>query len=219
MPRLLFEKKGNAIWISHLDLMRVFQRSFKRAGLPLTHTQGFNPRPSVSIALPLSVGIESSCELLDFDLDGEPIPEAEIKRRLNEKLVEGVRVLDVYTGGQKIKYLALLDCCLTLQYDGGVPEGAAEKITALLSREEVTVTKKSKNGNTEQNIIPMIRKAAVREMNQNTLTVQARICCQNPSLNPMQIAFAIEKYLPECAPSFVECSRMEIYDQKEQQFR
>lgn len=52
MPRLLFEKKGNAIWISHLDLMRVFQRSFKRAGLPLTHTQGFNPRPSVSIALP-----------------------------------------------------------------------------------------------------------------------------------------------------------------------
>ena len=171
--------------------MRVFQRSFKRAGLPLTHTQGFNPRPSVSIALPLSVGIESSCELLDFDLDGEPIPEEEIKRRLNEKLVEGVRVLDVYTGGQKIKYLALLDCCLTLQYDGGVPEGAAEKITALLSLEEVTVTKKSKSGNTEQNIIPMIRKATVRETNQNTLTVQARICCQNPSLNPMQIAFAL----------------------------
>ena len=219
MPRLLFEKKGNAIWISHLDLMRVFQRSFKRAGLPLTHTQGFNPRPSVSIALPLSVGIESSCELLDFDLDGEPIPEEEIKRRLNEKLVEGVRVLDVYTGGQKIKYLALLDCCLTLQYDGGVPEGAAEKITALLSREEVTVTKKSKSGNTEQNIIPMIRKAAVRETNQNTLTVQARICCQNPSLNPMQIVFAIEKYLPECTPSVVECSRVEIYDDKEQVFR
>ena len=219
MPRLLFEKKGNAIWISHLDLMRVFQRSFKRAGLPLTHTQGFNPRPSVSIALPLSVGIESSCELLDFDLDGDPIPEAEIKRRLNEKLVEGVRVLDVYTGGQKIKYLALLDCCLTLRYDGDVPEGAAEKITALLSREEVTVTKKSKSGNTEQNIIPMIRKAAVRETNQNTLTVQARICCQNPSLNPMQIAAAIEKYLPECTPSFVECSRVEIYDDEEQVFR
>lgn len=219
MPRLLFEKRGNAVWISHLDLMRVFQRAFKRAGLPLTHTQGFNPRPSVSIALPLSVGIESGCELLDFDLDGEPIPEAEIKRRLNEKLVEGVRVLDVYTGGQKIKYLALLDCRLTLRYDGGVPEGAAEKITALLSREEVTVTKKSKNGNTEQNIIPMIGRFGVEQSDGNILVLQARICCQNPSLNPMQIAVAIEKYLPECTPSFVECSRMEIYDQKEQQFR
>lgn len=219
MPRLLFEKKGNAIWISHLDLMRVFQRSFKRAGLPLTHTQGFNPRPSVSIALPLSVGIESSCELLDFDLDGEPIPEAEIKRRLNEKLVEGVRVLDVYTGGQKIKNLALLDCRLTLRYDGGVPEGAAEKIRALLSQEEVTVTKKSKNGNTEQNIIPMMVGFSVEQPDGDALVLQARICCQNPSLNPMQIAAAIEKYLPECTPSFVECSRMEIYDQKEQQFR
>ena len=86
MPRLLFEKRGNAVWISHLDLMRVFQRAFKRAGLPLTHTQGFNPRPSVSIALPLSVGIESGCELLDFDLDGSAMPNEEIRQRLNQAL-------------------------------------------------------------------------------------------------------------------------------------
>ena len=83
MPRLLFEKTGNAVWISHLDLMRVFQRAFKRAGLPLTHTQGFNPRPSVSIALPLSVGVESRCELLDFDLEGEKVPNDQILERLN----------------------------------------------------------------------------------------------------------------------------------------
>ena len=86
MPRLLFEKTGNAIWISHLDLMRLFQRAFKRAGLPLTHTHGFNPRPSVSIAMPLSVGVESVCELLDFDLEGELVPCEEIKDRLNEIL-------------------------------------------------------------------------------------------------------------------------------------
>ena len=73
MPRALFEKTGSAVYISHLDLMRVFQRAFKRAGLPLTHTQGFSPRPSVSIALPMSVGVASRCELLDFDLDGELI--------------------------------------------------------------------------------------------------------------------------------------------------
>ena len=45
MLRALFQKTGNAVYISHLDLMRLFQRSFKRAGLPLTHTQGFNPAP------------------------------------------------------------------------------------------------------------------------------------------------------------------------------
>lgn len=59
MRRMLFEKYRNGIWISHLDLMRVFQRAFRRAGLPLQHTQGYNPHAFVSIALPLSVGTAS----------------------------------------------------------------------------------------------------------------------------------------------------------------
>lgn len=219
MPRLLFEKKGNAVWISHLDLMRVFQRAFKRAGLPLTHTQGFNPRPSVSIALPLSVGIESSCELLDFDLDGDSVPYEQIRQRLNGALVEGVRVREVYTGGQKIKYLACLDCVLSLEYDAGIPQEAAAAMGALFAQSEVTVTKKSKSGNTEQNIIPMIRTLQIREANTNTLEITARICCQNPSLNPMQISAAIEKYLPNFAPDYVACSREEIYDIQENIFR
>ena len=51
MPRLLFTKVGESVWMSHLDLMRLMQRAFKRAGFALKHTQGYNPRPSVSIAL------------------------------------------------------------------------------------------------------------------------------------------------------------------------
>ena len=104
MPRMLFEKIGNAVWISHLDLMRLFQRAFKRAGLALTHTQGFNPRPSVSIALPLSVGVESVCELLDFDLDGDAVSCDQICDRLNDCLVSGIRVLLVYNDAKKLKH-------------------------------------------------------------------------------------------------------------------
>lgn len=219
MPRLLFEKKGNAVWISHLDLMRVFQRAFKRAGLPLTHTKGFNPRPSVSIALPLSVGIESSCELLDFDLDGAPVPGEEIFERLNASLVEGVKVLSVYDDAQKIKYIALLRCRLTMEYDNGVPAGAQEQIETLFSGEEVIVEKKSKNGNTEQNIIPMIRRLTVSTVDTNSLEINCLICCQNPSLNPMQIHAAIVKYLPELTPDYTACAREEIFDIQENIFR
>ena len=128
MPRLLFEKKGNAIWISHLDLMRVFQRAFKRAGLPLTHTQGFNPRPSVSIALPLSVGVSSCCELLDFELDGCDVSLQEIRSRLNDALVSGVQVLDVYEEGRKIRDLSLLHCRCVLEYDAGITESAVHGV-------------------------------------------------------------------------------------------
>ena len=219
MPRLLFEKKGNAVWISHLDLMRMFQRAFKRAGLCLTHTQGFNPRPSVSIALPLSVGVESSCELLDFQLDGEGVSNEAILSRLNDALVEGVRVLEVYDEGQKIKNLAYLDCQLSLEYDRGVPSGAPEAIRELFRREALVVSKKSKNGVTEQNIIPMLRSLEVTQPDANTLSIHARVCCQNPSLNPMQLCAAIELYLPEFTPDFAKVSRNEIYDYQEQIFR
>ena len=219
MPRLLFEKTGNAIWISHLDLMRLFQRAFKRAGLPLTHTQGYNPRPSVSIALPLSVGVESRCELLDFDLYGDPIPNDQILTRLNQALVEGVRVLDVYDNGSKIKHLAYLDCSVDLEYDHGIPDNALERISALFHRDVVTVEKKGKNGVVEQDIIPMIKRMSVTAVDSKVLQLEARICCQNPTLNPAQLTAAIGKYLPEWNPNFSKCTRCEIYDTNETIFR
>lgn len=219
MPRLLFEKAGSAIWISHLDLMRLFQRAFKRAGLALKHTQGYNPRPSVSIALPLSVGVESRCELLDFELEGERVPNDQILEGLNRSLVEGVRVLDVYDEAAKIKHLALLRCCVMLEYDAGIPQGAVDELTTLFAREDVTVEKKGKNGITEQNIIPMIRSIRVNAPEDHTLALEALICCQNPTLNPMQLTAAVEKYLPHLRPDFTKCARIEVYNTDETIFR
>ena len=69
--RLLFSKTGRAKYISHLDLMRTFQRAFARAHIQIKHTEGFNPHPFVSIALPLSVGYSSQCEILEFGLMGD----------------------------------------------------------------------------------------------------------------------------------------------------
>ena len=68
--RLRFSKTGRAKYISHLDLMRTFQRAFLRAGIEITHTEGFNPHAFVSIPLPLSVGFASQFEVLEFELRG-----------------------------------------------------------------------------------------------------------------------------------------------------
>lgn len=219
MPRALFEKTGNAIYISHLDLMRVFQRAFKRSGLPLTHTQGYNPRPSVSIALPLSLGVESKCELLDFDLTGEYITGDEIMERLNKNLIDGVRVLQVFEERTKLKNLALLESVLTFEYDSGIPENTAEKITALLSSNEVLVEKKGKNGIVQQNIVSMVRRFSVQKNTDQQLQIRLLACCQNPTLNPMQVAMAVETYLPECKADFVRCQRIEIFDENENIYR
>lgn len=218
MLRALFVKTGDAVYISHLDLMRVFQRAFARAELHLTHSQGFNPRPSVSIAMPLSVGVSSQCELLDFELDGQNVACEEICKRLNEKLIPGVRVLQVYENGRKIRDLSLLRCCVTLEYDRGVTEDLVANIRQLFVRDSVTVTKKGKNGPTQQDIIPMIRHIDVRA-GEHEITLEAMICCQNPSLNPMQLHEAICVYLPDYKPDFARSQRLEIYDAEEKVFR
>lgn len=219
MPRLVFEKTGNAVWISHLDLMRLFQRAFKRAGLPLTHTQGFNPRPSVSIALPLSVGVESHCELLEFALDGELPPLAQMRKSLNDALVDGIRVLQIYEGGRKLRDLALLRCTVSLEYDNGIAPVSVAAIEALFRGDALIVTKKTKNGPVEQDIIPMIRDVFVSATDARTVSMDCLICCQNPTLNPMLLVSAIERYLPQLKPDHVRYCRNEIYTENEKIFR
>ena len=173
----------------------------------------------MSIALPLSVGTESVCELLDFELEGAQVTCEEIMQRLNAGLIDGVRVLRVYENGRKLKELSYLQCIITLEYDNGVPENAQAEIKALFYREEVFVTKKTKNGLQEQNIIPMIQKIDVAVTDANTVTVNAVVCCQNPSLNPALIASAVDRYLPDYAPDFSRFSRVEILDQNHCLFR
>ena len=219
MPRLLFEKTGKSVWMSHLDLMRLFQRAFKRAGFTLKHTQGFNPRPSVSIALPLSVGVESKCEFLDFEIDGDKPENDFILSRLNESLVDGVHILRVYQTGKKIGLLSFLDCRILMTYDNGVPADAVEKLKTLFSGKSLIVPKKTKNGMQDQDIIPMIRTIAIERTGENEMIINANICCQNPTLNPAMLVSAIEIYCPECSPDFYTCRRIEVYDKDGEIFR
>ena len=93
--RIQFIKTDRARYISHLDLMRTFQRAFLRADLHVRHTEGFNPHAYVSIALPLSVGFSSQCEILEFGLpEGED--RSQVPERLTRALPEGITVTRCY---------------------------------------------------------------------------------------------------------------------------
>jgi len=84
-----FTKSGDMIYISHLDLGRLFLRVLRMSGLRPVYSQGFNPHPKMSFTLPLSLGIHSVCELLEFETDGQIVS----LDKVNERLPEGVRVL------------------------------------------------------------------------------------------------------------------------------
>ena len=92
--RLNFSKTGRAIYISHLDINRMMTRAVRRAKLPMWYTEGFNPHPYLTFALPLSLGQSSDCEYMDIRIEGD-ITDEEIMNRLNAVLPEGVKILSV----------------------------------------------------------------------------------------------------------------------------
>jgi len=79
------------IYISHLDMMRLFRGAFKRAGMKLEYTQGFNPHPKLSFAQPLPLGYSSSCEMLEFELK-EYIDPKEVLNKINSAIPKGISV-------------------------------------------------------------------------------------------------------------------------------
>ena len=220
MNRLLFEKTGDAVYLSHLDLMRVFQRAFKRADIMIWHSQGFSPRAYVSIALPLPVGSESVCEILDFEIQDGSVDLAKLPALLNRTMPAGIRVLEAYESTVKIKHLTRLRAQITLEYDRGIPEQAGQAITELFSGGPVLVKKRTKSGGeTELDLKPMIFALSLREASAQELGLTALVSAQNPSCNPQLLVNAIEHDLPEKKPDFARIKRLEIYDEQGNPFR
>jgi len=92
-----FSKTGDMRFVSHLDLMRLFQRASRRAGLPVTITQGYNPHLKISITKALKLGLESGSEDAVFYMDTAVEPDA-FAGAINAKLPDGVRVLSAAQG-------------------------------------------------------------------------------------------------------------------------
>ena len=94
---IVFSKKGLMRFISHLDLVRLFQRAARRAGLPLAMTEGFSPHPKMSFKRALKLGIESDEEEALFYINGWMNPE-EFRRRLQAELPHGIEIKNIRTG-------------------------------------------------------------------------------------------------------------------------
>lgn len=218
--RLLFSKTGRARYISHLDLMRTFQRAFSRAGIPIKHTEGFNPHPFVSIALPLSVGFSSQCEILEFGLLEGTDP-SEVPERLTSAMPEGIIVHACYPAERKLKDLCYVNYIMNFEYLEGRPQESEPAIAELLGQESLVVKKKSnkaKLGYTQVDLIPLIRSWRI-ECQSDTMTVDLVVSAQNPGLNPELIRSAFCAQYPEYTPDFVTFHRREVLDGEGKPFR
>jgi radical SAM-linked protein len=92
--RVTFAKGEEVKYISHLDLMRLWERALRRAEVPLLHSQGYNPRPKISFASPLAVGITGQREMMDVMLE-RPLAPLDFASAVNRQRPVGVTLVEV----------------------------------------------------------------------------------------------------------------------------
>ncbi len=197
---LIYEKKGNARYISHLDFVRTYNRTMRRAGLPVAFSEGFNPHPLLGFALPLPVFYTSECELLEFRLK-EELEEDDILNRLNAVIPEGIRILSVRKGKSRMKKLRY---AMYYVY----PERLPQNIDDFLAMKEIVIDKKTKSGVKDADIRGDIKSIALLS-DRMEMVLSAG---SEKNLKPDVVVKAMNKYIDGYQSGDCDYHRKAIYD-------
>ena len=213
-------KRGSLQYISHLDLVRTMHKVIVRAKLPLWYTEGFNPKPKMIFAAPLSIGTESECEFMDLRMN-EYIDPAEAMARLNANMTSEMQAIEAYYPDSKFTDLKWMSYRITV---GGcnVSTELAEKCHDLLNGDSVVVQKKNSDQTTD--IRHLIKNADV-SFNGKNIVIDA-VLSADPSafLNPEYIVKALREGcgLLSCADltsEYYEILRLNAYFDDMKEFR
>lgn len=159
MLRFRFSRGEGLKYIAHLDVLRLFERAIKRAGLPVAYTQGFNPRPKIVFGLPMSTGLTSDSEYADIEFSRDIDPYT-FTETLNKCLPDGIRIDKAVARMSKNNIMNQITAArYEIAFETTQPVDCSEVdnlIHSFLSKEEIIVSKKTKKGFRPVNIRPLI---------------------------------------------------------------
>ncbi len=177
--RIKFEKTGKLQFISHLDLCRTMKTAMVRARIPVWYSEGFNPHPKMVFALPLSIGTESLCEYMDIKITEDMSPE-KILKQLNEVTADELKITAVYTPVLKFGDIAWAE--YVIEFNTPDISGAGPMFA-----KPFLVMKRSKTGEKETDILPLIRRFDIKGGEMKVLLSAE----SSRYLNPEYIAAAV----------------------------
>ncbi len=188
--RVRFAKEEPALYIGHLDLARIMVHVITRAALPVYYTEGFNPRPKIVFASPLSVGMGGSGEVMDLHIRPD-LSNDEVLARLRAAAPAGVRIIDVFDRVTKLTDIAWARASVVI-HSPLADEAHAAWITERFTR-PVVMMKKSKSGEKEIDITTLIRELTARFDAENGTVVIEAVTANSASeyLNPSYIVDAV----------------------------
>ena len=158
--RLSFSKTGVLQYISHLDLQRTMTRAIIRAEIPVWYTEGFNPKPRLNFSTPLSIGTESHYELMDFRIvvadETMSTPDLSVMRdRLNATLPPEINIAEIYEPTTKFSEILYSNYTIRIE-EQNIDALLLENCRAALSAKPLFVLKRTKSGEKDTDISPMI---------------------------------------------------------------
>ena len=159
--RVKFAKEGAMKFIGHLDIMRYFQRAIRRAGIDVAYSEGFSPHMIMSFANPLGVGLTSEGEYFDLMLKSDACTSQELIDKLNAVMVEGMRVLNVVQvpeekASKAMSLVEAADYIVRFREPEILGTDWKDEFTTFMKQTSVIVIKKTKKGEKEMDIRPLV---------------------------------------------------------------
>ena len=188
--RMKFLKEEDIKYISHLDLLRSIHRLFRRAELKMLYSRGFNPRPKVSFAMAMPVGMTSQAEYLDLEVP-ESVPANHILESLNEVAPNGLKFIQVKVIEGTLPTLSsviregIFNITIPLE-EGCTHEQLEKSIDNVFQQEKIEIEKKSKKGKINiKDIRPLIKDIKIIQMEESYTILQTRLSLGSvENLNP-----------------------------------
>ncbi|MBR4759257.1 MAG: TIGR03936 family radical SAM-associated protein [Lachnospiraceae bacterium] len=150
--RIKFNKYDHMVFIGHLDLMRYFQKAFRRSGIDICYTTGFSPHQVISFAQPLGVGVYSNGEYVDISVESEPDTE-QIKSALQGVMVEGVDILSVISlpdnAPTSMASVMAADYTVRFRKEYVPAFDVAKAAPDFMAQQQIMITKETKKGSRE----------------------------------------------------------------------
>lgn len=200
--RITYKKRGMIKYISHLDTMRLFHRTFRRMEIPISFSQGFNPHMLMSLANPLALGVESEIEFMDFETDYQ----GDIKNlmeRFNRGLPSGIEAYHIEEAGDisinEIVKWSVYEFDFLNDY-GLVRNKIQEAMDNILSQEEIIIEKRAKKKGkktlVKRNVRDFIKIVELYNFNDNSLILKATLrSSSDGGLNPIEFSKIIQSFI------------------------
>lgn len=176
--RLFFNKYEEMKYISHLDLLRFMDRILRKSGIPVKYSQGFHPRPKISLGNPISLGTDAFNEAMDIELR-EDMTNEELFKRLNNKCVIGFEFTKVMDIDGKT---SIAEEYKEMKFEIQGPGSSIEKIENLFGQDEIILSKEKKGKIESKDLKPRIKKYEIDKEN-NKITMILENMSPNSLLN------------------------------------